>query len=206
MKYEQLKEEVRSIAEIAQSVPEVFRERCFELLLKNLLSSAAPAEVRTEISEEAQTTETDGKKPPAVSKTNGAIPTPAQVKVFMQKTATTTEDLAKILIYEDEKVLFIHEPSGNKIAKGQIQWALLLALKNGIERNVFDVDPEAVRSICQDKGFYDGANFANNFKTAAAKKLFQGEMEKQGAPQKLTVDGFSELAVLVKALGSQATK
>ena len=42
MKYESLKEEIKSIAEIADSVPETFKERCFEVLLQNLLASVAP--------------------------------------------------------------------------------------------------------------------------------------------------------------------
>jgi hypothetical protein len=37
MDYAQLKDSVKEIAEIAASVPEQFRDKCFELLLTNLL-------------------------------------------------------------------------------------------------------------------------------------------------------------------------
>ena len=37
MDFDRLKAEIKEIAEIAQSVPEQFRSRCFELLLANLL-------------------------------------------------------------------------------------------------------------------------------------------------------------------------
>ena len=37
MDYGQLKDSIKEIAEIAASVPEQFRDKCFELLLTNLL-------------------------------------------------------------------------------------------------------------------------------------------------------------------------
>ncbi|GAF85556.1 unnamed protein product, partial [marine sediment metagenome] len=40
----------------------------------------------------------------------------------------------------DKDVLFIREPSPGKVVDGQIQWALLLALKNSILNNELSVD------------------------------------------------------------------
>jgi len=42
MEYEELKDEITAIAEIAAGVPEAFRERCFDLLLTHLLQSQKP--------------------------------------------------------------------------------------------------------------------------------------------------------------------
>ena len=39
MKYRELKEEISAIAEVANGVPEAFRERCFAVLLQHLLDS-----------------------------------------------------------------------------------------------------------------------------------------------------------------------
>jgi hypothetical protein len=205
MKYEELKEEIKAIAEIADSVPVVFKERCFELLLQNLLGSVATAERPAQ----QPATKVDGdEKPDSVPPAgNGAtVPTPSQIKVFMQKTGTTAAEIAKILMYEDNSVHFIQEPAGNKIARGQVEWALLLALKKGIEKNVLEVDPEDVRSICQEKGFYDPKNFSGNFKWPATAKFFQGVMEKQGPAQKLSSDGATELGKIVKEFASRATQ
>jgi len=58
----------------------------------------------------------------------------------------------------------IKEPSHGQAARGQIEWALLLALKNGILNNSLKADPEEVRSMVQDKGYYDSANFSANFR------------------------------------------
>jgi len=43
MDYAQLKDSIKEIAEIAASVPEQFRDKCFELLLTNLLSDGGGA-------------------------------------------------------------------------------------------------------------------------------------------------------------------
>lgn len=120
----------------------------------------------------------------------------------MQKTGLTQEDLSAVLMYEDQSVLFVHEPKTTKVARGQVEWALLLALKNGIESNVLSADPEKIRSVCQEKGFYDKANFIKNFKGTTTAGYFTGAMEAQGEAQKLTTEGMKELAKVVKDLSA----
>jgi hypothetical protein len=205
MTYEELKEEIKVIAEIADSVPDAFKQRCFEILLQCLLAAGVPAErpISQPPGKQPSTEESqDSSLPPS----NAGVPTPSQIKVFMQKTGVTGADLAKVVMYNDKTVHFIEEPVGNKIARGQVEWALLLALKKGIEKNVLEVDPEEVRSICQDKGFYDAANFSTNFKGAVTAKLFQGEMKKQGAAQKLSNDGLAELGKIVKEFAARPAR
>jgi len=79
------------------------------------------------------------------------------------------------------------------------------ALAGAQERNVISVDPEDVRSICQEKGFYDKANFIKNFKTPKNAALFQGQMDAQGGPQKLSTEGQKELAKLIKELATPSS-
>jgi hypothetical protein len=202
MKYEDLKQEIAAIADIAAAVPEAFRTRCFELLLQHLLDSA-------NLSKPPAKHEKKDDKPAAKdqheSKDNSdatAIPTPSQIKIVMQKTGVAVDDLKRIMIFEDDQVHFVQEPTTKKIARGQIEWSLLLALKNGIESNNLTVDPENVRSICQEKGFYDKANFNKNFKTVSNSALFQGPMESQGQAQKLSTEGQKELGKLIKELAA----
>lgn len=205
MKYEELKEEIKAIADIADSVPDVFKERCFEVLLQNLLTSLTPADSPSRIiSAKSPAMEPQNTPPPVANA--GSIPTPSQIKILMQKTGMTAEELSKVVMYDDNAVHFIQEPQGNRIARGQVEWALLLALKKGIEKNVLEVDPEEVRSICQDKGFYDAANFATNFKAPVTAKLFQGEMKKQGTAQKLSNEGLTELGKIAKEFAARPAK
>ncbi len=162
MDYEELKREIRAIAEIANTVPEPFREKCFEILLQNLLDS-----------EKAKSRKEDTATPEEEKKQPSKVPTPAQIRVLMSKTGVTQEHLESIVLIENGECHFVREPKPRKVARGQVEWALLLALRNGILNNSLSVDPEDVRSICQEKGFYDAKNFATNFKTPKVAKFFR---------------------------------
>lgn len=193
MDYQKLKEEIKEIAAIAAEVPEPFKQKCFELLLTNLIGGEprAPEEKR----------KVDQPQLPADSTGDGGtLPKPSQIRVFMTKTGVTEDLLKKVVMFEDSEIHFIREPSPSKVAQGQIEWALLLALKNAFEKNEFTVDPEAVRSVCQEKGFYDAANFAKNFKIPKNAELFRSALEPQGEAQPLSNDGHAALARVIKSL------
>jgi len=122
----------------------------------------------------------------------------------MTRTSVTKEDLERILFFEGNEVHFIHEPSHGNLAKGQMEWALLLALKNAVLATEFSTDPEDVRSICQDKGFYDRSNFAATFKRDPYASYFKQPLQPQGGRQTLSNEGLTALGDLVKALGRPA--
>jgi hypothetical protein len=73
-------------------------------------------------------------------------------------------------------------------------------LKSALLGGDMIVDPEGVRSICIEKGFYDKANFAANFKRVPNRPLFNGLLESQGEPRKLTAKGEKKLAEVLNAL------
>lgn len=202
MNYEALKDEIKEIATIADGVPDAFKVRCFEMLLDSLLKRddtvppSAPAAAPSLPA--APPPPAQPPAPPA-----GDIPTPTQLRLLMQRTGLSMDELKRVVFVADGDVLFIKEPTGRKITEGQIDWALLLALKNCILNNSLTVDPEAVRSVCQEKGYYDRPNFSSTFKRTQYAKLFKGLMEPQGAPQALTNDGQAELATLIQQLAAQ---
>ena len=82
------------------------------------------------------------------------------------------------------------------------QWALLLALTNALLKNSFIVDPEDLRSVCQDKGFYDQANFAAALKGSMA-KLFKAPLVTNGSPQQLSSEGQEQLAAVIRSLAGK---
>lgn len=192
MDYQKLKKEIKEIVDIAEDVPEAYKEKCFEGLLNHLLrESPAPPPSKDDSRHPPK-----GDRPPPAAE----LPITTQLRVFMQRNSVTEEELKAVLMFADNEVYFLREPSPPKIIDGQIQWALLLALKNCILNNELSVDPEDVRSVCQDKGFYDANNFAAYFKKAKYSKLFKGPMEKQGDPQGLTSEGQAELAKIIREL------
>ena len=187
MDYDMLRKEIEEIIAIALGVPEQFQVSCFEILLQNLLREQ-PAGPRSPDEPLPHRKET--------------VPTPAKIRVFMERTGTTIEELSSVLLYADGEIHFLREPTTGRIAQGQMEWALLIALKNGVCFNDLSADPEDVRSICQDKGFYDLANFAANFKNVKNAKLFKKPLESQGEPQQLSNDGQIALGQLVTTLAS----
>lgn len=196
MDYSKLKQEIKEIADISASVPDPFKQKCFEVLLNKLLE-------RTKVDSGKKEKE-DTTKPPLSSlqtpPAEGELPIPTQLRVFMQRTGIKEDNLKALLMVADNDVHFLKEPAHGKIADGQVQWAMLLALKNCVLNNNLSVDPEDVRSICQEKGFYDPANFAAIFKRPKYAKLFKGTMDPQGSSQLLSNEGQSELASLIKSL------
>jgi hypothetical protein len=213
MDYEQLKEEVKQIADLAASVPEQFREKCFELLLNNLIGKQAPtknAAPSPPVSEEKKEDDQDDGNPSSDSLAksgSSTIPMTTQLRLLMRKTTVTKEELEKVLMYDSKdggNVHFVREPHDVDVTTGQIEWSLLLALKNVILKDSLSVDPEDVRSVCQEKGFYGAANFAANFKRPSYSKLYKGAMVKQGEAQQLTNDGQEALGKLIKRLAGES--
>lgn len=200
MDYAKIKDEIKEIASISESVPEQFREKCFEILLAHLIAPTyqkkKPAEV--EAPDEDKVLESD--KPNLQGETS--MPLPAVVKAFMKRSGITADDLEKVAYFEDEEFHFLSEPSTKTISRGQIDWALLLAIRNAITGKGFEVDPEDLRSLCQEKGYYDPTNFWKAFKSAKNKAFFNGDLEAQGDARKLTAAGQDELANVLRNLAA----
>jgi len=197
MNYAELKEEIQEIIKIAQNVPEEFRNKCFEVLLGRWIDDSRDGHVSPH---SAQGNDSRGT---LVTQSNDGdkIPISTAMKVFMKKTEITRQQLAEILVFENGEAHFVKEPSPRTIAEGAVQWALLLALRNVIAgQNEFQVDPEELRSMCQEKSCYDRNNF---WKTFAGKKYsdwFSGSLESQGSARKLSERGKIELGRMIAML------
>jgi hypothetical protein len=192
--YESLKKEVQEIVDLVETLPERYKDRCFEVLLSALMS-----ESREDEDGDGSPSERSGEKPANGDK-NKKTPLTAKMRAFIKRQGVTEEQLRELAFVEDNEVVFIHEPEVTQNSKGQIQWALLLALKSGLLGGELEVDPEDVRSICIEKGFYDKANFAKNFKAPTTAALFQSTPEAQGKSVKLATPGEKRLADLIKSL------
>jgi hypothetical protein len=184
--YETLKTELAEIVALVETLPDRYKDRTFEVLLSALLAEQQPGGGGD--GDEGG----DGK-----GKTTSLT---AKMRAFIKRQSVTEEQLRELAFVEDGEVVFIHEPEVTQNSKGQIQWALLLALKSGLLGGEMEVDPEDVRSICIEKGFYDKANFAKNFKAPTTAAMFQSALEPQGKSVKLAAPGEKKLADLIKTL------
>ena len=152
MDYKQLKADVKEIAEIAAVVPEPFRDKCFELLLSSLLQRDDGGE-----KQENKNAEAGGDGKATEKDRQGKVPVTTQVRVLMRRTGVTEDELNKIILFSKDEVHFIKEPKPKGVTTGQMEWALLLALKNAILKDALTTDPEDLHLVCQEKGYYDNA-------------------------------------------------
>jgi hypothetical protein len=201
MDFKQLKTSIEEISKIASSVPEPFRDKCFEILLKALLDGEKPADDKPDGGKEKGKEDGSHVKPPAGGP---KVPMTTAIRVLMAKTGVTEEQLNKVALVEKDEVHFIRAPHPTKITDGQLEWSLMLALKNAILKNALETDPEEVRSKCQDVGFYDKANFAANFKRDKFTKVFKGTLTPQGKAVALSPEGQDALGELIKSLAGEA--
>jgi hypothetical protein len=199
MDFKQLKADIEEISDIASSAPEPFRNKCFEVLLSALLSEQGGGEHNKDSNDSKDGRDDEGKdKSPS-----GSLPIKAQLRVFMRKTGVTEQELSKVVMVENNEAHFIKEPHPGSNREGQMEWSLLLALKNGLLNNALEADPEEIRSKCIDAGFYDKANFAAIFKTPKFSGLFKETLVGQGKPVALSPAGQEALGELVKRLAAE---
>ncbi len=198
MDYSKLKAEIKEIADIAAQLPEPFRDRCFSILLEHLVEqdTALPPATPAHAPAPAPPVQPPATVPPPPS----SIPINTVIRVFMQRTSVTKEELERVVLVDGGDVHFIRDPAHGTVAKGQIEWALLLSLRNAFVSNEFSTDPEDVRSICQEKGFYDRANFAAVFKRDPYVGYFRHALQPQGPREPLSNEGQVALGELVKTL------
>ena len=203
MDFEQLKRGIAEIITITESVPEQFKDKCFDILLNALLSETAPARPTSETKSPA-----DVEKPPSeqVPQINANIvgalpPLKGQMRLFMQRTNISGTTLAKVVSYVDDQVNFIHEPKPANLSAGQIEWSLLSALENAINYNAFTVDGNLVKKLCDDKGFLDSKNYWSNFARHA--NLFTKPLSSAEPRQLLSNEGQAELAKLIESLATR---
>jgi len=194
MNYADLKKGILDIAAVADAVPEKFKDRCFELLLSHMLGELVGREQKPPV---------PGTKPAKNVPPADSLPSRTSLRVLMRKTGLTEEELQQVIMFADGEAHFLKEPNTRQVTLGQFQWALMLALKNAVLNDALTTDPEALRSICQEKGYYDQANFSANFKRGKFIGAFAKQLSPQGEPQKLSPSGMDALADTVRSVLSK---
>jgi len=184
-------EELQKIIEIANSLPEEYRQKCFELLLNHELQMKRPVAIGTPQI-------TTGTVPPPVPQTRKTFILPIDVKAFLSQYGLDESVLLKFFLFEGGEIRPIYQLKVTKKARAQIQHALMMTLENAITNGQFQIDIEALRTRCTEQKCYDPTNFAKNIKDKA--NLFKTIASDQ--PLSLSPEGKSELADLLEQLKS----
>jgi hypothetical protein len=208
--YSLVKEEIKDIISIVKECPESLQEKCFEILLNNLLKETCFDSKKSEPVKDIKNEEyTDNGQ--VITNYNEDKNTGeceielkdfhVKTRKFIESSGITCTDLNSIYYKDGSKIIPLYEELGtNKMAESQMRIALLTAFENSIENDgEMFFDGEIVRKRCQDLKCYDGANFAANFKKNSS--LFDDlEKYEKGKDIRLSIEGKKELAKVILIL------
>ncbi len=177
-------DELSKIVELANSVPDEYRQKCFEILLEYSLKQTLAAQ-----------------NPPVVEKEKN-LPgekskfiLPIDVKAFLRQYGLEESIVSKYFYIEGDEVRHTYKLTDTKKIDKQTHHALMMCLENAIVNGEFKVNIESLRSRCKEYTDYDKPNFKDNIADHA--DFFKVEDEIIF----LTPDGKSELADLLEQLG-----
>lgn len=179
-------DELKKIVDLAKSVPEKYRQKCFELLLSDALRTISPPPPIV----------SPHTPPPPPSSPPKQFVLPIDVKAFLSQYGIDESLIWKFFLIEGAEIRPIYQLQVTNKAKAQIQHALLMALETAISSGQFQADIESLRSRCQEQKCYDAPNFMKNLKYSAS--LFKAVEDDQ--PLSLSPEGKSELADLLEQL------
>lgn len=180
-------EKLQKIVELANSVPQEFRQKCFELLLANALQGKQP---------DVQSLPPENKEPEAQVKPQQPFVLPIDVRAFLSQYGLSESILWKFFIRDGNDIRPTYQLKVTQKGTAQIQHALMQTLENAIINGQFQVEIEALRTRCIEQKCYDQTNFKKHIKNNA--KFFKSVNNDQ--PLSLSPDGKSELAELLEQL------
>jgi len=220
-----LKEEVKEIVEIVALVPEEHRAMCFEMLLKDALSTrhVSPKPIPHPAPHSSASEAKPAKSPaptinagnvtddqisqatgiqPKVNEGSDIVMADLHMKTrkFMSSNGLTLEHINNVFYKEGDKFeLLITDFGATNMTEGQIRIASMQALHHALTDGDFTTTVEAVREECKMRKCYDTPNFARNFRVNAETFDF-GEWSKDVTELRLSEVGKKALAEVVKNL------
>jgi hypothetical protein len=181
--------QLKEIVKLSESVPEEYRQKCFELLLGHTLQSYSP---RTPVKKPAP-----DEIPQESTSLGEQFVLPIDVKAFLSQYGLDESLLWRFFLIEGSEIRHIYKLKATKKTKAQIQHALMMSLESAITTGQFEVGIEDLRARCKDQKCYDSSNFMKTIKTTYC-HLFKGVQDVETVV--LSPGGKSELADLLEEL------
>lgn len=180
--------QLEEIVKLSESVPEEYRQKCFELLLTNSLELSSSHS----IPQTKPITDEVAKEPP----TNVPFVLPIDARAFLSQYGLDESVLWSFFLAEGAETRHIYKLKTTKKTQAQIQHALMMSLEHGIATGRFEVAVEDLRIRCKDEKCYD-TNFTKSIKSYA--QYFKQVEDVETLV--LSPDGKSALADLLEELG-----
>ena len=181
--------DLAKIVKLADSVPEQYRQKCFELLLAHALRPQEPTTI-------APPLERDKGKAQQERPTQFLLP--IDVRAFLSQYGLEDSIIWKNFLAEGSDIRPIYKLKAAKKATAQVQHALMMALEGAVRTGQFAVGLESLRARCRDQKCYDSPNFMKNLRQNEG--LFKAVEDVDDLV--LSPDGKSALADLLEGLSS----
>jgi hypothetical protein len=187
IEYEKFRKPIQDIISFTNSIDEVYREKCFEVLLNHYLSNSTGMR----------------NSPLMLEYTNNASEAqdlPIDLRTFLQENMISEETVNKLFLRAKGEARPIYKITEKRKAIAQIQIALLTAFENALvtPNAAFEFPMNTVRQRCVDCNVYEGTDFMFNFKNRAG--LFTS-LDHEVV--KLTPIGKTELANIMNTISKQ---
>lgn len=180
-------DELQEIVRQAETVPQDYRVKCFELLLAHALG---------QLSQRGVPPATPTPPTPPVSR---ELILPIDVKAFLTQYGLEETVIRKYFLIQGQEIRPIYRLSVTKKARAQVQHSLMIALESALSTGAFQVNIEALRARCHDQNHYDSANFMKTIRENA--NLYKAIDDVDVLT--LSPDGKSELAELLEELAQE---
>ena len=158
-KYEKLRKPILNIINFTNTLDKEYREKCFEVLLKQYLANNGETNIYSSILQE--------------SKVNVVLPKtqdyPLELKTFLQENNISEETINKLFLREKGEARPIYKIIEKRKAVAQIQIALLTAFENALiaPNGALEFQMKTTRQRCVEYNVYDNNDFIFNFKNRA---------------------------------------
>lgn len=177
--FEIVKQHLKDIIEIADTCPEKYQVKCFEILLDSLARGTAAV--------------------PAIQ----AAPSPATVteitktaSSFFSRNSINQEQWTRVFhIDGNEYNIIVQDLKEKTVSSRQIKLALLLGVKSLFETGTASISKDELINMCKQYATYDPSNFAAHMKKQ--KNLF---LRKGSRGWELTRPGQEKAAEVIKEL------
>jgi hypothetical protein len=186
---EELEKKMKEFIDIAEKLPEKYRENCFEALLRDFLwGLRVPEEQRPKTADPELADKSVAPKKFVV---------PIGVRALLQQYDIPEETIHKLFIIEGGEIQAKYKIETTVRSDAQIQLSVLTALENALKPGgKFMFSMEVVRQRCKDHGVYDQPNFKTIFNKNS--KFFKSLKDEENV--ELSVDGKAELAEAISAV------
>jgi hypothetical protein len=181
-----LQKVAKEAADIAETLPELYRPKAFEIIFSYLISG--------NIGSAPSTLQIRSQAPPESHKPVVRL----EVKALLQQ-YSVPEDIVLSNFFVDGQIVSAYtlkDIEKMKTSRVQIVFALLTALETALKTGKFEFSVEEVRKKCRDSNRYDSGNFKNNFKYS--KEFFTNPSDEETI--ELSSPGKTELADILLEL------